>query len=563
MRRGMHYLNATTVRVALAFLFVLAGTAGARADEIEVESSVVAATIYPNRATVTREAVVDLPAGSSVMLFRGLPAHLLTDSLRIEGQAAARVTFGALMHRLESQAELVVPQEQELVARIERLKDQRNEIEAERHALSTKKAFLERLGDQAGQRISEEIAELRLAPEDWSRAADAIGRSMQTILKADLTHQIAIRELDCRITSLETELAHLQTGQRTAYLVQVPLSADEPTRLTMQLRYQLPGVSWRPVYDARLDTKTAELSLIQYGVVRQKSGEDWHKIRLVLSTAQPHRGTSLPELQPHWVDLYKPGRSERPVTAGTAQMAAPRKSLEMTADALSAPGAARLEEAEFIGPEMQTDGYVTEYTIPGQVSVASGGTESKLMCGSFSTDNLLQIQIKPQISNEAFVVSHAKLAGEAVLLPGKASLFRDDAYVGQLELPMLRPGQIQNIGFGVDDRIAVTRNILKDLHSDPALLSRDNQRERQVATVIMNQGSAPVDIIVLETTPVPRHDDIEVEILKDETTQGYGRDVDDVKGLLRWQIPLAAGEETRLTLGWRVSWPKDQEISGL
>ena len=561
MRWVIRCLEINKLRASLVFFLFVA--AGAQAGEIEVESRIVAATVYPNRATVTREAIVDLPAGSSVMMFRGLPAHLLTDSLRIEGQAAGKVTFGALMHRLESQAELVVPKEQELVARIENLKDQRKEIEAERHGLSAQRQFLEHLGDHAGDRISEEIAELRLAPEEWSKAALAIGSSTQTILKADLAHQITIRDLDRTITSLETELSQLHTGRRNTYEVQVPLAADQATRLTVHLRYQIPGVSWRPVYDARLNTKTGELSLIQYGAVRQNSGEDWHMIRLVLSTAQPHRGSSLPELKPLWVDLYEPGKRETAVNREMFKMAAPQKSLDATADMLSGTGNANLEEAEFVGPEMQTDGYVTEYAIPGQVNVASGGTESTLMCGSFSTDNRLQIQIKPQVSNEAFVVSHAILAGEAVLLPGKASLFRDGAYVGQLELPLLRPGQAQDIGFGVDDRIAITRNILKDMRSNPTLLSRDNQWERHVATVIMNQGTAAADIMVLETMPVPRHDTIDVEILEEQTTQGYEQDIDDVKGLLRWHIPLAAGEQTRLTLGWRVSWPKDQEISGL
>ncbi len=561
MKWVIRYLKIKKLRASLLVFLVVA--AGARADEIEVDSRIVAATVYPNRATVTREAVVDLPAGSSVIVFHGLPAHLLTDSLRIEGQAAGTVTFGALMHRLESQAELVAPKEQELVARIERLKDQRREIEAERQGLSAQRQFLEHLGDQAGNRISEEIAELRLAPEEWSQAALAIGSSMQTLLKADLAHQIAIRDLDRTVKSLETELSQLHTGRRNTYAVQVPLAADQPTRLTVHLRYQLPGVSWRPLYDARLDTKTGELSLIQYGAVRQNSGEDWHAIRLVLSTAQPHRGASMPDLKPLWVDLYEPGRRERAEKREITRLAAPQKSLKMAADALSGAGSANLEEAEFAGSEMQTDGFVTEYAIPGQVSVVSDGTESTLMCGSFSTDNRLQIQIKPQVSNEAFVVSHATLAGEAILLPGQASLFRDGAYVGQLELPLLRPGQVQDIGFGVDDRIAVTRNVLKDLRSDPTLLSRDNQRERRVATVIMNQGTAAVDIMVLETMPVPRHDDIEVKILEDQTTKGYEQDVDDVKGLLRWQIPLAAGEQTRLALGWQVSWPKDREISGL
>jgi uncharacterized protein (TIGR02231 family) len=561
----MHRMFYWNIMVSGFFAALMLGVVDTPAESvnIEAESRIASATIYPNRATVTRETAVDVPAGPSVIMFRGLPAQMLTDSLRVEGQSAAKVTFSALMHRLESQIELVAPKEQELAARIERLKDQRDDIEAERQGLAAQRQFLEHLGEQAGRRLSEEIAELRLAPDDWRQAADTIGRSLQNILKADLAHQITIRDLDRMLKSLETELSQLHTGQRNTYVVQVPVLADEPTRLQINLHYQIPGVSWRPMYDARLDTKTGELSLVQYGAVRQSTGEDWTDIHLVLSTAQPHRGTSLPELQPYWVDLHDPSRRGRAFKDEMAEMPAPQKSLGAAADAITGEGRASAEEVEFAGAGIQTDGFVTEYVIPGQVSVSADGTESKLMCGRFATDNRLQIQIKPQISNEAFVVSHAILQGEAVLLPGAASLFRDGAYVGQLDLPLLRPGQAQDIGFGIDDRIAVKRDVLEDLRSDPTLLSRDNQRERHVATVIKNQGAVAMDLIVLETIPAPRHDAIEVEILKAQTTEGYEPDADDVKGLLRWHLPLPAGEETRVTLGWRIRWPKDQEISGL
>ncbi len=544
------------VALAAAGLPVHAGAA-----DIAAQSRLVAATVYPNRATLTREAVVDVPAGASILVFRGLPADLLPDSLRAEGRGEAKVRFSALTHKLEAQTDLIAPREKELVARIEQLQDQRNGIEAERQGLAAQRKFIESIGHQAVTRVNEEITELRLNPGEWNQAAEVIGRSMHDMLKADLAHQITLRDLDRTLKALQTELSQLHTGLRNTHVVHLPLEADGPTRLSVRLHYQVPGVSWRPVYDARLDTKSGELSLVQYGSVRQKTGEDWEDVQLVLSTAQPHRGAGLPDLRPLWVDLYDPAAPKPMVMGEMARMAAPQAALDK-AETIG-EGAAPGEEAEFSGAEIRTGGLVTEYVIPGRVDVKADGTESKLMCGAFVTDNRMQIQIKPQLSHEAFVVSRAVLKGDAPLLPGPASLFRDGAFVGRLQLPMLRPGQAQDIGFGIDDRIAVTRSVLKDMRSDPTLLSRENQLERHTATVILNQGTRAVDVVVLETVPAPRHDRIEVEILKDLTTPGYEQDVDDVKGLLRWTMPLAEGKEARVTLGWRIRWPKDQEIAGL
>ena len=560
--RSCRHCRAILIGCLMAVL-LSAGPLAAAATRIDAVSTLVSATVYQQRATLTREAVVDVPAGASVVVFRGLPAQLVTDSLRAEGRGDAPVRFSALTHRLESQEDLIAPRERELATRIEQVQDQRNDVEAQRQALAAQRSFLEQLGTQAGNRIGEDIAALHLNPEQWQAAADGLGKAMQQVLAADLAHQLSLREIDRTLAKLELELSQLQTGARTSHLVQLPLEADTPTRLTIHLSYQVPGVTWRPVYDARLDTGSGALTLIQYGAVRQQTGEDWQDIELILSTAQPHRGTSLPELTPYWIDLYDPAVAERATRRDLAKMAAPSMSLELSSDMLAGEGANHIEEAEFSGADLRTAGFVSEYVIPGKISVAADGTETKLLCGSFATDNRMEIQIKPQLSNEAFVVSHAVLQSATPLLPGTASLFRDGAYIGRLHLPLLRPGQTQEIGFGIDDRIAVTRNVVNDLRSDPKLLSRDNQRERQVATVISNQGPDEVTVVILETIPAARHDRIKVDILKDQTTAGYEQDVEDVKGLLRWRLPLPAGQETRVTLGWRVSWPKDQDVSGL
>ena len=524
-----------------------------RAAEIQVQSTLIEATIYPNRGTLTREALVDIPAGESVLLFRGLPANLMPDSLRTEGQASTKVTFGALMHRREAHDELVAPRERELVSEIEAVQDRRTLVEARRQALTARKRFIENIGQQAARRVGEEVAELRFNPGEWNQAAEEIGRSLEDISTADLAHQTNLREIDRKLKALTTELSRLRTGQRESYSLRLPLNADGPTRLRIRLHYQVPGVFWRPVYDARLDTESGELTLLQYGAVRQNTGEDWADVRLVLSTAQPHRGATLPDLPPFWVDLYDPARRDRTVAAEIAAKAAPDRAPPTGPDA---------QEAAFEVADVRTAGFVTEFLIPVRVSIKADGTESKLLCGSYRTDNRMQTQVKPQLSTDAYLVSRAVLKGEAFLLPGVVSLFRDGAYVGQTRIPMLSPGQEQTIGFGIDDRVIVSRNILKEVRGDPRLLSRDNQLERHTATVITNRGRQAVEVVVLETVPVPRHDRIKVEILKAHTRQGFEEDVDDVKGLLQWNLRLESGEETRLTLGWRINWPRDHELSG-
>lgn len=556
------YVRAVRAVIYPAFLlmaFIAGGTQSAQAREIIAESYLTAATVYTNRATVTREAVIDVPAGASAAVFRGLPPGLMPDSLRAEGESAAPVIFGALTHRLRPQSELSAPREQELTAQLETLEDRKKVIEAERAALAVQHKFLETLGQQAGERSGEQIAELRLNSGQWQQAASDLGQGVEEILKADLAHGTALRALDQEIRKIRDELAQLRTGQRRSYEITIPLESAQDTRLTIRLSYQLPNVSWRPVYDARLDTESGALELVQYGSVRQNTGEDWDDVRLTLSTAQPHRGAGLPDLPPHWVDLYDPS--------------APRLSREMAADSMvmsraAAPAMEYMAQADdkaagFAEAEINTGGFVTEYNIPGQANVKADGSESKVMIGRFDTENKMQIQIKPQISTDAYLISRATLQGDVPLLPGTASLFRDGSYVGQMALPLLRPGQAQDIGFGIDDQIAVTRSIIQDERSDATFLSRDNSQERHFATVIENSRAQNVELVVLETIPAPRHDRIKMEILSGQTTAGYERDIDDTPGLLRWTLPLAGGGQQRVTLGWKVSWPRDQAVSGL
>src|SRR5580704_14356367 len=95
----------TTSLVALATLAAMP----ARSANLEASSSVDTVTVYPDGASVTRIISVDLPAGDNTVVVSDFPLGLDRSSLRVEGEADAKLSIGAIdakAPRQESPADL-------------------------------------------------------------------------------------------------------------------------------------------------------------------------------------------------------------------------------------------------------------------------------------------------------------------------------------------------------------------------------------------------------------------------------------------------------------------------
>lgn len=543
-----------------------------KADVIAAENSrIISAIVYTDRATVTRQAVVTVPAGSHSVTFQGLPLQMLPDSLRAEGSALAAVKFGAVVYKQVASSEIAETRTNELNSQLEILQDQQNILNGEKEAIESKKKFLTTIGAQAALRTNENIAEINLKPEQWTNAAQTLFTSINDTITASVAVDAKLRELNKKMAAIQSEMNGLGSGQYSTYTVTVPLESPTSTQLTLDLSYQVTNASWNPIYDARINTETSKLDLIQYGAVRQNSGEDWNGVKLTLSTAQPQRGTSLPDLTPLWVDLFNPQLySDKMASFGSVSNSAPAPAAMMAkeADAMMRDQAEMAkpvapQEANFVTADITTGGFVSEYKIPGPATITADGTETKVMVGNFETESTLQVHIKPQISTEAFLVAKAKLKGESPILAGQISLFRDGAFVGKSNIPLLRPDEEYALFFGADDQVSVKRKVLKDEKTEGGMILRDNVQERHFITEIQNLHSKPVVIVVKETTPVGRNEKIATEILKSETTAGYEMDSANIKGLMRWEFNVEPKAKQDVKLGWKVTWPKDTNLSGI
>ncbi|WP_335979062.1 DUF4139 domain-containing protein [Streptomyces sp. CA2R106] len=92
-------------------------------------------------------------------------------------------------------------------------------------------------------------------------------------------------------------------GQGPAWPEQGPAEAE------LELEYHVPGATWTPSYQLRLDGRSGAATLVLRAGVVQRTGEDWTGVRLGLSTADLLRRTSLPELRSLRIGRSQPAPS--------------------------------------------------------------------------------------------------------------------------------------------------------------------------------------------------------------------------------------------------------------
>lgn len=558
----------------LAALLFLSITPFAHAADYTADSHVSVVTVYSDRATVTRTAQVNVTSGDHVAVITDLPSGLIPDSIRAEGHSTAAVVLGAIENKIVNSAELAAPRERELRLKMQDLQDQRALIVAEQASLKSRQAFLDKIGTAAATRVNEDITNtVTLKPDEWLSAAEKVFGATRDTNKAAQAQIVLLRQIDENIGALQAELDQIQTGSKQTYTVKIPFASQGDGALTLNIQYQIYGAGWRPLYDARLDTASRAFALMQFGEVRQTTGEDWNDAKLTLSTAQPSRGATPPNLYTQWLSIFDPNvnyrqNAEIGMMDAMSSNALKSEAMPMVAAAPSemAGDGGALQEAKaavFQTAQIETGGYVAEYKIPGTISVPSDNSAKKVMIQKLDVTAALLTQVRPALDSNVYLIARTKLGGESPLLPGMVNLFRDNAFIGSTQQPMLRPGEETDLAFGVDDQVVMKRQTLVNKNSESGLVSTQSTQTRVVETEIQNLHTFGMPIEVLESVPVSQDERIKVEIDDRATTAGYTDSVQKITGLKRWAFNLEPQAKQSIQLGWSVTWPKSMQINGL
>ena len=518
-------------------IIVLAILAGFSASAPAQEAArITRVTLYPGSAAVERVARVDPGAGTLQM--SGLPANFDVRTLRVEADAGIRI--GEVSVQEVGRAQALGGREAGLEAKIQGLKDEKAALDVEVKTAELVRDYLSSLTRQPA-RDSDKTTPA-LDPKFIPAVIEAIRRGGADAYGQIQKIEIKKRALDKEIAALERDLARLRGGGRDARTVSIGYSAARGGEL--RASYQVANAGWKPAYRASLDSSTSRVELERQAAIFQRTGEDWRGVSVRLSTGQP-RPAQLPDPSPWQIDL-------RPQPIPYSAANAPMARLE------SQSSKALADEARPSVAQVETQ-FATEFEVPGNVDLPADGRQVNVSLSRETLPVRQRVRIIPRRDSVAMVTAEAELP-EGVWIPGDAQLYRDGSYIGSTFWNAQAKEKLM-LPFGRDDRLQVSVNRTKNRSGSAGLLG--GRAERQVADLytITSRHKVPVELLVLEATPVAVSDQIKIDA--QFAPQPKIRDWEDKRGVVAWQQPLAPGETLKLVADYTITYPKDAPIVGL
>jgi uncharacterized protein (TIGR02231 family) len=546
MRVIANYL-VTTGLVALAALAAMP----AQAANLEASSSVDTVTVYPDGASVTRIIAVDLAAGDNTVVVNDFPLGLDRASLRVEGEADAKLSIGAIdakTPRQESPADL-----HDIDKRILALKDERQNLQGAIDAANARRKFAEHFAEAAPVGIGDK-GEARPISE-WREAFAAVSEEVAAAGTAVRDAEHKQRDLDREIAKLSSDRAIKPPSKLE---VRLDLAAASATTAKLRVTYNVRNARWTPLYDARLDTGARDrkpaLELVRRAEITQTTGEDWSNVALSVSTVRTAQGGNAPELNS--LIVRYPSLPAPVASAPASAPAEPARSFLRSAKvAEMQPQQASEQEAV-----ADTGGYQVAFRIQGRVSLsASEGTKSLRISTATIVPDLV-VRSVPVLDPTAYLEASFHQSEDAPLLPGRIAIYRDGAFVGREQMKPASKDEIVRLGFGADDKVKVERMVVKRNEGSAGLLVATSKTdERSFKTSVRNGHDFPIKVAIDDQLPVSETEDIQVDLLP-ASTPPTSTNLRDKRGVLQWAFEAKPGESRDIALAWRVRWPKDKGV---
>src|SRR6266702_4178416 len=499
-------------------------------------SRITAVTLYPGSATVERSARV-VP-GTTRLEISGLPANFDPQTVRVEADPGVRI--GEVSTQDQSRTAASSAREAAIEEKIQALKDRQAVLEVDAKSAQMTAEFISRLGAPAGEKPApipnaRSLAEMIEAVRRGG--SDAFGRIQKV--------QVQKRELDKEIRALERDLARLKSGAKDVRTIAVGVSAEGPGEV--RVSYQVNGAGWRPAYRAGLDSAGSKVLLERQGAISQTTGEDWTNVRLKLSTGQPRLSPQGTEPRPWKMSLYSPS------------VGAVSESSVRPAQAPAALMRAKVDELRQETPvEVQTT-LTTESEVPGAVSLPSDGRRLTVSLAKLALPVKMRLRVVPRLDAAAVDTAEAERP-EGVWLAGDIQLYRDGNYVGATSWnPQASAALV--LPFGRDSLVRVKVDRAKDRSGSGGLIARRNEREVSDLYTLTSHHKTPVELLVLEASPVSTNDQIKVDAKFDPkpTEENW----EERQGVVAWARSIAPNQTLKFSVGYAISYPREGAVTGL
>lgn len=584
-------------------IFTINGFSFAKNDIPTVTGEISEVIVYRGQALVTRVIELDLSKGGSEIVVEKLPLKIISESLYAQVSDGAVVS--SVRYREKAVREDTRQEVKELNLKIEQVHTKIRHAEGQLSEIGNNVNSLAKLQNFT---VSAENADLNrglLQFEPLEKLFNYVQTERselyerKTKLDDELIEFIKQRDL------LQRKLNDLRAG-RSRTERQAVLYINNPTdsRVLIQLRYLVNEANWLPQYNMRGKPDESRVMVEYNAVIHQSSGEDWNKVALSLSTAQPTMIAGSPALEAMEVDISKAftgGRGVRSKVAVQEQvsdrMAGVRyeyrdlgdefKKLQTSRRNMASKGKTAqiaLNEVSFSNQIMElradkdaikvikkeakkyarTESVSVTYKMPGKLSMPSRSDQQLLTIAAFESKADFLMIATPLLTDYVYLQADILNDSDVIMLAGPLSVYRNGEFAGKSSLELVTIGEKFTVGFGVDSQV----QILREFGDKKVETLWGNTIEKYEYRIeINNYKNNPVKLRLLERIPYTQNEDLLISGFLTNTDlsadQEYQR-VDKKKGILRWDLkldPMTTGQKAKIiTYGYSMKYDKEMTI---
>jgi uncharacterized protein (TIGR02231 family) len=563
----------------LLFATLFAALSLVHAAPVPADSTITAATVYADRAVITRLARVDLLSGQYEVTFTGLPVSLQDNSL----QASARGVPATLLDvsaRITHVEATVNPRVKTLEDELTALARQDRALQDQLAVLDQQRALLAKIETATTQPPSKDATAPRPTFDEWQKllsfSADNAARLATQRQSLDEQRET----LALKVSATQAQLNELRgktPARRAVKTVTVRFAAEQAGALDVTLAYALAGASWTPAYDARLRTEQRAVELTYFGVVRNATGEDWKNVALTLSTARPNLGGGAPELMPWIIDILRYNENK---DDGFSLMNRKPKRPEPSATLLGGTqdfNSLAIKNVDAYAPADSTVALATldtaatsaSFKIPAPATIASDNSPQKVGIAAVTLAANLQYQATPKVLESAFLSAYTANSTEFPFLAGAVSTFLDNTFVATSRLKTVMPGEKFQLDLGADEGVAIKRKLVNRFTEDTGFTSKARRVTYEFLITVTNNKRTAERVVFKDVLPVSRDEKIVVKLLAPAerdvgTVEKPGREITrEEDGKLVWRLDLKPGEKREIPLKFSIEHPADLPVTGV
>ncbi len=269
-----------------------------------IESKVIEATVFKDRAMVTRSADVNLQKGENTIVFSDLTTDIKDESVRISANGNGEIKILDVKVERRFTAEIQEEKIKEIQKKIDAL-NREMQIATDQLAIyDSKKAFIESLKAESVKYANQKILISTNSTKEWNELLKFLDANLSEIYKGIRDESNKRAAIEPEILALKLTIDQTRKVEQQNYKeIIVKIDAAENTKANIEASYVVNSANWYPIYDARVSSKTKQLELTFFAMMQQSTGEDWKDVKLTFSTADPLSVKSLPKLDTWFLDV--------------------------------------------------------------------------------------------------------------------------------------------------------------------------------------------------------------------------------------------------------------------